>query len=57
MVQVDADCPNLFPTGLPTGIPKSGQPSVMVNFLPNSSTAMPNAIHLTAKTMMRGEAN
>ncbi len=57
MVQIDADCPNLFPTGLPTGIPKSGGPSVMVNFLPNSSTTTPNAIHLTAKSMMRGEAN
>ncbi len=57
MVQIDADCPNLFPTGVPTGIPKSGQPSVVVNFLPNSSTTTPNAIHLTAKSMMRGEAN
>ncbi len=57
VVQIDADCPNLFPTGLPTGIPRSGQPSVMVNFLPNSSTTTPNAIHLTVKSMMRGEAN
>ena len=43
MVQIDADCPNLFPT--------------LGEFLPNSSTTTPNAIHLTAKTMMRGEAN
>jgi Flp pilus assembly protein TadG len=57
VVQVDADCPNLFPTGVPTGIPTSGEPSVMVNFLPNSSTTTPNAVHLTAKTMMCSEAN
>jgi Flp pilus assembly protein TadG len=57
VVQIDADCPNLFPTGVATGVPKSGQPSVMVNFLPNSSTTTPNAIHLTANSMMRGEAN
>ena len=57
VVQIDADCPNLFPTGVPTGIPKAGGGTTMVNFLPNSSTAMPNAIHLTAKCMMRGEAN
>jgi Flp pilus assembly protein TadG len=57
VVQIDADCPNLFPTGVPTGIPKSGQASVMVNFLPNSSTTTPNAIHLTVKSMMRAEAN
>jgi Flp pilus assembly protein TadG len=57
VVQIDADCPNLFPTGLPTGIPRSDGPPVMVNFLPNSSTTTPNAIHLTAKSMMRGEAN
>jgi Flp pilus assembly protein TadG len=42
VVQVDADCPNLFPTW---------------GFLPNSSKTTPNAIHLTAITMMRGEAN
>lgn len=42
VVQIDADCPNLFPTW---------------GFLPNSSKTTPNAIHLTAKTMMRGEAN
>jgi Flp pilus assembly protein TadG len=42
VVQIDADCPNLFPTW---------------GFLPNSSQTTPNAIHLTAKTMMRGEAN
>ena len=42
VVQIDADCPNLFPTW---------------KFLPHSSTTTPNAIHLTAKTMMRGEAN
>jgi Flp pilus assembly protein TadG len=57
VVQIDADCPNLFPTGVATGIPKAGQPSVMVGFLPNSSTTTPNAIHLTVKSMMRGEAN
>jgi hypothetical protein len=57
LVKIDADCPNLFPTGLPTGIPRAGQPNVMVNFLPNSSTTTPNAIHLTASSMMRGEAN
>ena len=57
VVQIDADCPNLFPTGVPTNIPKAGGGSVMVNFLPNSSTTTPNAIHLTAKCMMRGEAN
>jgi Flp pilus assembly protein TadG len=57
IVQVDADCPNLFPTGVPTGIPKAGGPSVMVNFLPNSSTTTPNAVHLTAMTMMCTEAN
>jgi Flp pilus assembly protein TadG len=42
VVQIDADCPNLFPTW---------------GFLPNSSTTTPNAVHLTAITMMRGEAN
>jgi Flp pilus assembly protein TadG len=42
VVQIDADCPNLFPTW---------------GFLPNSSTTTPNAIHLKAVTMMRGEAN
>ncbi len=42
VVQLDADCPNLFPTW---------------GFLPNSSSTTPNAVHLTAKTMMRGEAN
>jgi Flp pilus assembly protein TadG len=42
VVQVDADCPNLFPTW---------------GFLPNSSKTTPNAVHLTAITMMRGEAN
>ena len=42
VVQVDADCVNLFPTW---------------GFLPNSSTTTPNAVHLTAITMMRGEAN
>jgi len=57
VVKIDADCPNLFPTGLPTGIPTADNPNVMVNFLPNSSTATPNAIHLTSSAMMRGEAN
>ena len=57
VVQIDADCPNIFPTGVPTGIPKAGQQSVIVNFLPNSSTTTPNAIHLTAVSMMRSEAN
>ena len=57
VVQIDADCPNLFPTGVATGIPQSGQPSVIVSFLPNSSTTTPNAIHLTTISMMRGEAN
>ena len=42
VVQIDADCPNLFPTW---------------GLLPNSSTTTPNAIHLTVKTMMCGEAN
>ena len=42
VVQIDADCPNLFPTW---------------KFLPHSSTTAPNAVHLTAITMMRGEAN
>ena len=42
VVQVDADCVNLFPTW---------------GFLPNSSSTTPNAVHLTAVTMMRGEAN
>jgi Flp pilus assembly protein TadG len=42
VVKIDADCPNLFPTW---------------GFLPNSSSTTPNAVHLTAITMMRGEAN
>ncbi len=42
VVQIDADCVNLFPTW---------------GFLPNSSTTTPHAVHLTSKTMMRGEAN
>ncbi len=57
VVQIDADCPNLFPTGVATGIPKAGGGSTIVHFLPNSSTALPNAVHLTVKCMMRGEAN
>ncbi len=57
VVQIDADCPNLFPTGVSTGIPKAGGGSTIVHFLPNSSTKTPNAVHLTAKCMMRGEAN
>ena len=42
VVKIDADCVNLFPTW---------------GFLPNSSSTTPNAVHLTATTMMRGEAN
>lgn len=56
VVQIDADCPNLFPTGVPTGKNSAGVMQT-VNLLPNSSTAMPNAIHLTTSCMMRGEAN
>ena len=36
--------------GCPPESPRRASASVIVNFLPNSSTAMPNAIHLTAKS-------
>lgn len=56
VVQIDADCPNLFPTGVPTGKNSNGVMQT-VHLLPNNSTTTPNAVHLTAITMMRGEAN
>jgi Flp pilus assembly protein TadG len=42
VVQIDGDLQVMFPT---------------FGFLPMSSTTVPNAIHITVKCMMRGEAN
>jgi Flp pilus assembly protein TadG len=42
VVQIDGDLPVMFPT---------------FGFIPNNSTTVPNAIHITVKCMMRGEAN
>jgi Flp pilus assembly protein TadG len=42
VVQIDGDLPVMFPT---------------FGFIPNNSTTVPNAIHITVKVMMRGEAN
>jgi Flp pilus assembly protein TadG len=42
VVQLDADMPLMFPT---------------FGFLPHNSTTTPNAIHITTRSMMRGEAN
>ncbi len=42
VVQIDGDLPVMFPT---------------FGFIPRSSTTVSNAIHITVKCMMRGEAN
>jgi Flp pilus assembly protein TadG len=42
VVQIDGDLPVIFPT---------------FGFIPNNSKTVPNAIHITVKCMMRGEAN
>ncbi len=42
VVQIDGDLPIMLPT---------------FGFLPNNSATVPNAIHITVKCMMRGEAN
>ncbi len=42
VVQIDGDLPVMFPT---------------FGFIPNNSPTVPNAIHITVKCMMRGEAN
>ena len=42
VVQIDGDLPIMFPT---------------FGLIPNKSQTVPNAIHITVKCMMRGEAN
>jgi Flp pilus assembly protein TadG len=42
VVQIDGDLTVMFPT---------------FGFLPNNSTTVPNAVHITVASMMRGEAN